>query len=51
MTLITTIPVLCALIGLLMYGFTTNHKHLGMIAFACGLFHFLAQVASKTIHW
>ncbi len=49
MTLITTIPVLCALIGLLTYGFT-SHKHIGLIAFGCGLFHFLAQVASKAIH-
>ncbi len=51
MTFTTTIPVLCILIGLLVYGLAPNHRQLGLVTFGCGLLVALLQVASKTFHF
>lgn len=37
MTLITTAPFLCALLGLLTYGLAPSHPGLGLETFGCGL--------------
>ncbi len=51
MTLITTIPALCALIGLLVSLLTSREpvRHLGLIAFGCGLLALMLQLSGHTI--
>jgi hypothetical protein len=51
MTLTTTIPALCALIGLLVALLTSRQpvQYLGLIAFGCGLLVTMMQLAGHVI--
>jgi len=51
MTLTTTIPALCALIGLLVALLTAREpvRHLAYIAFGCGLLVAMMQLAGHVI--
>jgi Na+/phosphate symporter len=51
MTLITTVPALCALLGLLIALLTSREtvRHLAYIAFGCGLLVVMMQLAGHVI--
>lgn len=49
MTLITTVPFLCALIGLLIYGLAPSHKWLGLVTFGCGLLVAMFVLATHAV--